>query len=655
MFKARRLATIFAVALLTLTAVGCTDNPASGPGGTNNGRVDDPVDAPDNGQLLHVDPCTPGQANCVIDMTLSTEREIKVQLVDANGDPVSNAQVNFDGNFGGTELALSTTSAYTDGDGIAKATINAGTVIGTGTVSASTTNEAIEPVKWTIGVSSKGSASYRVSFDHSGAAEIKNIDVRLFPDNVSCDDLTANPNQTAVLERAGLVDASGAFPTVIFPDRPNGDAYTVAAWGKSLNNSDVEVAYGCKDGNPPVTDGRPVDVTVTMVDHIPNIVGTYQVTHQFNLEDTLPQNVRTIVDLIGRLATDPGSFVVGCPASSSDPDCPSGTQGIIQLLVNFLPNSSFKDAINSFLQSNIGNAAVRDAINSVAQNWLDNSAPAWASSAVNISSDILQTLRHFEVQGVIRITQPPQISIDQTTGDVVGILPADSGEQSWNNYIFTWSQGCENATDPAQCARREFGARQLGLSAVHGTFDGTIFGSDELQINQHTLSLNYGALLIAIIEKLVLPQVFGNHCGTSGNQPCDSLEGALKQMISCQDMSQYIVDHVGGGSNVQQIATNLCNDLLDQAAQKLRDYATTNLVADGSDVFLIGTPDGENCKIMQPDVYQGDWQGKPLPYIEYLGKDDPANLQCKWDVKIRFSSSYTAHVNGKFWGKRSSF
>ena len=33
---------------------------------------------------------------------------------------------------------------------------------------------------------------------------------------------------------------------------------------------------------------------------------------------------------------------------------------------------------------------------------------------------------------------------------------------------------------------------------------------------------------------------------------------------------------------------------------------------------------------------------------------EPEEMQCEWVVEIKFSDSYTANVDGNFWGERSS-
>jgi len=654
MMNSKRIATIWALGLLVATGFGCTDEP----GETHNtdivDRPGDTTPAPENAKLLHLSPeCQPEQSTCTVGVIFGTNTDLRAQLIDASGQPVADALITFESNFDGTELSLSATSGYTDAEGIARVTLRGGESAGTGQLTAKTDNAEIAPINWMIGVSSKDRANYIVDFTHAGTAQIGPIDVRLFPASVTCASLLTNANQTAVLETQGRVDGSGALPTVMFPDRPNGEAYTVGAWARSLNhNGDVEVAYGCADNNDPVHDGISVNVVVDLVDHLPNIVGTYDVVHDFDLVGALPPAVETVVSLIGRLANDPGSFVVGCGTNPPDPQaCPANTPGLIDLLLDFLPaNSSIVQAIQGFIDSGLGNSILRDAINAVAENWLENSAPAWLGNTVEITGDIYDTLRHFRVEGTMRFSEAPVVSVD-ANGNLIGALPSESGKQVWNDFVFNWSRGCSEAPDPAACSTRRVGSTQLLVDPVTGVFGGALIGSDKLKIDQHTLTLNYGALLVGILEKIVLPAIFGDDCGTNSNLPCDSLELALGKLINCESLAESASGSTSGA--VYGAVNNLCQGLLTQASDKLRDYASTSLVAEGGNHFLIATPADAHCALIQPETYQGDWSGKPLPLVQYLGQDSPAELNCKWDVKIRFNDNLTADVEGKFWGERT--
>jgi hypothetical protein len=646
----RRLAALVAMALSVSLFVGCTDDPTTG-NNSNNIQPEDPSEVPEDGQLLHVAPdCDPGSVSCLVDLTWSSSKPLMAKLVDADGEPIENAAVEFEMPRNEAEgTFLSAATVYTNEDGIAEVELQADTTSGSAEVRASA--EGLEPIKWVVGVSSKGSAAYRVMFEHAGNADLKKITVRLLESSVTCDEFMANPNQQAIFQRDNLVDAQGNLPTVVFPDIDNGESYTAVAKAFSAQNDEVEVAYGCKDGNPPIENGQPVDVIVPLIDYIPHIVGEYSVTHSFDLRDALPENVRQIVDLIGLLATDPGAFLVGCPDGGSG--CPAGgVDGLVQILVDFLPAGDLRDTITDFLNSSIGNGIVRDAINGIADDWLDNNAPEWLDNTVDISGDIYETLKEFRVEGLIRISERPVVEIDENTGEVVGLIQEGTAEQVWSEFLFFWSNGCEGAADPQACATRSFGASEFATDGVvDGEFTATVVGSNKLIINQHTLSLNYGALLVGVVEKVVLPAIFGNECGDSDNLPCDSIDLALQEIIACSDVADAVADP---GETTYGIVDNLCQNLLAEASDRLRAYASENLVASGEDVFLIGSPSEEACTIYQPEVYQDDWPGKPRPYIEKFGEEDPTDMRCKWDVSIKFSDSYTAEMDGNFYGTRDS-
>lgn len=487
------------------------------------------------------------------------------------------------------------------------------------------------------------------------------------------DDPNTNPTLTAESTNLGIANIDGTLPLVVFPGLANNQAYTVSAKALSRANNEVESAFGCQDNNPPITNGNSVDVTVNLIDNLPRIAGSYDVTNTFSITDAicnpdgqggydgvLPGGVCLAIDLIGRLATDPASFLVGEG---------NGDTGLIGLIVDFLPDNGLlgdlKNAINSFLNNGFIAGLGRDALNSFFDDWINNNAPSWVKSAVDITGDIYKSLKEFKVSGVMRISTEPQASFDANTNEVIGILAADAmgtkpGKQVWEEITVFWTGACApNA--PAACRERTFSAGDLGAtsSVIEGYFTGSIVPLNDpenpgygLNIDEHTLTLNYGVLILGIIEQVVLPSIFG--------QNVTSIESALDQLLilavggndGCDSLGQFIADSVGGGDTVKNIGKNLCTNLLESASDGIREFLTENLTIGGEDNFLISTPDGKPCRIYEPSVYSGEWTGKPLPYIEDLGK---AEMQCEWDVKIKVSASEIINTEGTFSGKRASF
>ncbi|MFW5967129.1 MAG: hypothetical protein ACOCV2_06405, partial [Persicimonas sp.] len=113
------------------------------------------------------------------------------------------------------------------------------------------------------------------------------------------------------------------------------------------------------------------------------------------------------------------------------------------------------------------------------------------------------------------------------------------------------------------------------------------------------------------------------------------------------DVADLVADE---GDSTYDIVENLCVDLRDEAGARLREYATEELVADGDDVFEIGSASA--CELHQPDSYEDDWETDPLPYAEMLGQEDD---QCEWEVSVQFNDGDPTEVGGEFWGERESF
>lgn len=665
----------------------CTDGTA-GNNNTNN-RTEPETEVPEGSKLKHVadggmDSCNPLQPICAKNVTYSSSIPLAVQLVDGEDNPIDNTNINFELNAGtATGTTLSSAGAVTDAAGMAETSLRAGTTAGTAEiiVSAGGAESAVDPIKFIVAVNSKGASSYIITFNHRGNAEFKDIKVRAFPVATTCDQVVedhvrettpnVNPVLTAVTQTAVNVQAGQPLPQAVIANVPNGTAYTIEARGYHRTQNEVESAFGCKDANPPVENGMSVNVEVDLVDNLPRIAGTYDANHTFSIigavcqpdgmggfTGVLPSGVCLAVDLIGRLATDPGSFLVGDGM---------GSPGLLQLIVDFLPDGSFKDSINSFLSNGFIQDVAGNVLNDFFQDWINNNAPAWVKNAVNITGDIYESLKEFRVNGTIRIEWEPTPQFDMETGAVVGILSMGGmdgmqmpGKQVWSEVVVYWTGDCPAGNEA--CRERTFSANDVGTNnVVEGYFTGSLvpmLGPDQkgygLIIDQHSLTLNYGLFILGVLEKVILPSVFDDQTVTSVEAAIEKLlQFAVGGNTGCEGFGQWIDDTIGGGGAV---AEGVCNNLLQRASDGIRDYLSENLTISGEDNFLIGTPDGVPCQLYEPELYAGEWNGKPLPYAEKMGKDMPM-LECEWDVNIKYGSDAGQTINtmGTFHGVRSGF
>jgi hypothetical protein len=658
--------------------LGCTDEPVTNT--TNNdpdGRTEPPKGEPPAGsKLVHVPPsCAEAELTCAASMSVNAGYQLQAKLVGGDGKVVENTIVKFEivsSDADGANLAAA--NGTTDAMGIAKTTLRSATDSGSVKVRASTNDAAIRPIEFVIGISPKGASSYNVKFTKVGNTDPKLIEVFFFPDLTTCQDVLADinkefdndpltsPSLTADQALQGQTGADGTLPIVQLANVPNGTAYTIGARAYARSNDSVEVAVGCKDNNPKVEGGLPVEVIVPLLKRLPNMVGTYRVVHSFDLRDGLPANVRTVVDLLGVLVSSPGDFIVGCGCQQGGTncmatmECPIPTDGLLSIIFNVLPDSGvlgdLKNAIDGFLGSNFGQAVARDAINGLFDNFFSN-LPSWAQDGRQIVTDIYDTLKRFEVTGTIKITAQPTYALDMNglpmvspDGELLAIWDQPVNEQVWENVIFFWRKDC-TANSPADCGRRTLANSSIASNGmfIKGNFSGFVVNGSELHINEHSLSLNYGALILAVVEQLVLPAAF--------NDPSiNSIEALLNKFISCPSLAERVTGDTSG--SLYNVVDNLCGQLKTQASDGLRKYVSEKLVLNGENSFLIGTPEGEGCELHQPTTYPPvDGGGKILPYIERMGEEAPEDARCKWNVRIRFSESTQATVTGKFHGTKN--
>lgn len=664
---------------LGLGAMACTDDPTGDQKLNNNDTKKNPkVEPPANSKLSHVAPtCDPMQVVCSGSATLnSASRRMQVQLVDSAGLAVKNATIKFEIKTSDAEQArLEAANATTNDEGIAESFLKPGGDTGVVRVVASTSDPNIKPIEFLISVNSKDAADYIIDFEQVGNYQAKKIDVFLYKGDTTCasirqnlalerdDDPTTNAGPDFTAEYSlppAQVEPDGRYPIVTQANVMNGTAYTVVAYAYLPTNEAVEVAMGCKDNNPAVETGTTVRVTVPLIKNLPNIKGDYRIVQKFDLRDGLPDNVRLVVDLLGTLISDPGAFIVGCEAS--DNTCAIPTDGLVNILVDFLPDGGalgdLKDAIKSFLDSNFTQSVARNVINDALDDYLQNNpnVPSWVKDGRQITTDIYNTLKEFEVVGTLRIKDNPSYIVEMDGRPVIDGMgrtqavwnyanEEDKNEHIWNEVSFFWNRGCD-ANSPPNCGKRSLDPSTLGgaTNFVKGYWDGTVWDGNMLRVNEHSLTLNYGALVLAVVEKIVLPAIFG--------QQVQSIEDLFKELVDCQKVADEVADRTISGAG--PVVKNLCDQLLQQASDAIRDYATNKLVADGEDNFLISTPEDNHCTMLGPDAYPQMWDGMPLPLIESMGEAEPLNKQCVWDVDIKFSSNAAdaRKINGTFYGSR---
>lgn len=671
-----RFLTLLVVLSMAL-AIGCTDDPGETTGETQNdeprenspegpGDPDDPDDpeTPEEppeeldefSQLLHHDnSCDAGEDTCTRTATVGIEMPLTVRLVTADGAPIQNAMIGFeaDPTSGASAADLTSSNVITDSDGVAATTLRTGDednpqdAMGTLNVTARVLDDDdVNTVHFSVGISPKNAAAYIIEFSHDGQSEPDHVQPFLLDADISCNEATEQffsgngwPSAEWALSVVSVAP-DGSINEAIYPQVENNDKFTVIGLAqKEMGNQDIEVAYGCNDDAPPVEHGIDVRVEVPLVDHLPHIEERYDMTHDFNLTGALPESVQLVIDIISTLAESPAEFILGCPEDISG--CGDGRMGLIDLIfdVGLLPEDIVEDI--EYLRSNqsLYNAA-REFLDDLIEEQLGNFLPSWVLDSIEVAGDITDMLQAFTIRGPMFFDEQPTLEFEE--GLPVGHFSDEVAHQRWDDIVFKWSRGCEGAADPEACAEVEVGAGDLGTSdIIVGQFNATVTGSNSIHIEQHSLSLHYGSLLIGAIEKVALPNIF--------DDSVTSISDLLNELISCDGLAGTFSDE---DSWLYDSVETMCFQLINQATDAVYDYVEDALVADGEDHFRLGTPADTPCSIQQPDTYTaGAWPGQPLPFIESFGQPDD-EVRCTWETEIDFNGNgeVNAEIPGNFDG-----
>jgi hypothetical protein len=174
----------------------------------------------------------------------------------------------------------------------------------------------------------------------------------------------------------------------------------------------------------------------------------------------------------------------------------------------------------------------------------------------------------------------------------------------------------------------------------------------ELGIGEHSLNLHYGALLNYILQKVVLPRVFGD--GSDGLPVVDSYEKLIKSLLGggkeclnpaagqktcCQSFTDNVIEKAGDAIPASLLA-NACESLISLGANYLETKLVELDLDTGKNLFL-KTPEGIPCK-----VYDTNSDMK----IDSWGKKEPKADRCKWDIQLEILGNQTAIDKNSFFG-----
>jgi len=455
-------------------------------------------------------------------------------VVDADGNPVD----QFDGAFESEEL-------QTDTDGYAGNDFHTVTNCGLKyTLELSLPGLDAEPKTLDLNIPCApcGCANVQLSFDGSfPPTALVDFDIYVLPEAYTCnmlDNAAPAPVDAIIADRT----IGNLYGTTSFDCIPAGSYYTLYGLGHRAGTN-CAVTSGCNEGMFLKPDTC-ADLTLKMYMATLNPTGKYDCTDHFDFTNLVKQCAGGDTTLLS-CATGAGDLgkTVCCVLSE-----------LIKFFTN--PGETLIETIQTLAEQWIGSLIVdtvfnlfKDAVSKIITNWILNSSPSWLKDFFKIGGDMIKTITHLEMLSDLRLSKLNNNFTMQ-------------GDQYWHGLVLYWKFGCDPASpDYDQCGRIPLDLDALNdpmfpTTLLGGKFTAHLIDFDGLLIDQHAIKLNYGELVLYVLDDIIISGITGGKA--------HSLKEVAHLWLDCAGISTGILGQIAsvfGGT--QADIENICNTAVD--------------------------------------------------------------------------------------------
>lgn len=581
-----------------------------------------------------------GTSECNMTLFFSGSRSVKARYL-CDGAPVASGLLQFDliGAEANTTLEALPNAAYTDEDGTAATTVNvANNNVGLYELRVSPGDGSdAQPISYFFSVESKIGPPLtvkfnplydktQVKFDKLETTIYKHTETNKY-ECASIDPVEAIPPGGLGLPKATKVEESVVAPSLPKLDVELHQKWTVVVLGKTNGTPGALRVVGCNDQDGKVEFAKSTIVTVELNAVPPDYTGEYAVTAYLDLTSALPPNIKLIFDVIFGLFESPtgGLLMLVCKLDGNSLD------SICDLV--------FADSDNPKIGEwgSFGEIIVKTA-DAILIGLIEKSPIG--KDVFHTGKDLGEILQHLELHS--RIIMSPLPPKKKAVPDSQGWFTEDQCSQTWDEITFTWTlnSGC-NPNDPG-CGQQNFNFNQFSKGALTATFEAQVTpGFYDMNVYDHAVNLQYGALLNEIIKQLLLPAVFGN--GSDGFAKIDTYEEVIQTflcgkegMVPGQDCCQIFADNIGVDA-INGTLKTACKSLIPLGVSYLEGLLT-GLDLDIPNMHLATA---EPCKL-----YDVDADGR----IDAWGKVDKP---CIWALDLEVFG-FTASFDAEFFAVRKN-
>ncbi len=480
------------------------------------------------------------------------------------------------------------TEGTTDNEGNASVTFNAGS---TGNVSyiielsgSQAHSETLE-----INVHAMPTGTLKVKFNYGGEVAIHDVNVRVTQGFKSCMQFSAIAPWMNDIVHQKTVSSTQSTPT--FEEMSLLPTYQVFA--TALGPTGHLTAAGCIDAVHLVPDeAGNTEVTLNLYLLTLNPAGTFDTINKFDFTDAIPEGqVGDIINMIIDIFYDPGSIIID----------------MIKTLISQYIGSWVTDIVFGLFEDALGNLVT---------DWLLNNSPDFIQDFFVIGQDLVQIVTNLEVLSKLKISK-------------LGSDYSVAGQQSWIGITLYWKLGCDkDAPDYDTCGGHPFSLEDLGntdfpMDLIAGQYTALIANYDRMVIDTHKIEVNYGKLILFVINKLLLPAISN----------FDSLTDLLYSLIDCAAIANGFVGSLLNDLGIDSsIIENTCNSvesfllgpiegLIGSLAldSRLRVHGKCRLVDEDDDLIVDSLVDGQwwgyiEVNNEQGNEFQGSFHGTRAVY-----------------------------------------
>jgi len=399
----------------------------------------------------------------------------------------------------------------TDANGLVSVTFDAGTV-GETLYTVELHGQEAATVAADIEVHNPPTGILQVHLQYDGPVEITDINVRVMHGSFTC----SNFNPVTPWSKVEDIDYQKTVPGISTVPKTEpmlvSQTYLVFATAKTKAGLHLAAA-GCTDAVHilPIEQGLS-DVTLKLYVLTLNPAGLYDTINHFDFTDAIPGQVGEIVNFVVDLFYNPGKVIIDG----------------IKVLVSQYVGSWVTDIVFGLFE---------DALADIITEWLLNNSPDFIQDFFVVGQDLVQIVKNVELTS--------QLKLSKLNNDYYF-----SGMQSWQGINLYWKLGCAKEGEPGydpKCGINEFSLQDLAdsdvpLDLITGQFNGMIANYDKLIIETHTINLNYGKLILFVINEILLPAV----------SDFNSIEDLIYSIIDCQAIADGFVGDVLEGIGVDK-------------------------------------------------------------------------------------------------------